>query len=348
MLLVAAVFGQTAGFEFLNFDDDQYLDAQVRRGLTWRGLWSCFTRGHVGNWHPLTTLSFMLDAEWFGGWAGGYHLHNVVLHAATAAVLFVALSRLTGAMERSVVATAIFAVHPLRAESVAWITERKDVLSGLFLALTLWSYAEYARRRTPLHYLAVVGAFTAGLMSKSMLVTLPVGLLILDRWPLRRLARPGEDTVGGARSWRELVAGKVPAARPVAGLLAEHDRLRGRGGASHRNAAFRRPRGVERGGLHVVRSAVVRAGGACAALSLFVDRTRGLASRRVHAVRARGQRVGLADAAAVAEFGHGLAVVPHLPAAGDRLHSRRHPVDRRPLHLHLADLARGGDGVGAV
>ncbi|NBW88115.1 MAG: hypothetical protein EBR23_15125, partial [Planctomycetia bacterium] len=210
MLLVAAVFRQTAGFEFLNFDDDQYLDAQVRRGLTWRGLWSCFTRGHVGNWHPLTTLSFMLDAEWFGGWAGGYHLHNVVLHAATAAVLFVALSRLTGAMERSFVATAIFAVHPLRAESVAWITERKDVLSGLFLALTLWSYAEYARRRTPLHYLAVVGAFTAGLMSKSMLVTLPVGLLILDWWPLRRLARPGEDTVGGARSWRELVVEKFP------------------------------------------------------------------------------------------------------------------------------------------
>ncbi len=210
MLLVAAVFGQTAGFELLNFDDDQYIDAVVRKGLTWRGLVSSFTRGHVGNWHPLTTLSFMLDAQWFGSWAGGYHLHNVALHAATAMALFVALSRLTAATERSFVAAAIFAVHPLRVESVAWVTERKDVLSGLFMALTLWAYAEYARQRTPLRYLAVVGAFTAGLLSKSMLVTLPVGLLILDWWPLRRLTQGGEGTIGAPRSWRDLVAEKLP------------------------------------------------------------------------------------------------------------------------------------------
>lgn len=209
-LLVAAVFGQTGGFEFLNFDDDQYLDALVRKGLTWPGFFSSFTRGHVGNWHPLTTLSFMLDADWFGTWAGGFHLHNVALHAATTAVLFVALSRLTGSAERSLLAAAVFAVHPLRAESVAWVTERKDVLSGLFLALTLWAYAEYARRRTPARYLAVVAAFVAGLMSKSMLVTLPVGLLILDWWPLRRLAERGAGAAVGPGGWRTLVIEKLP------------------------------------------------------------------------------------------------------------------------------------------
>lgn len=210
VLLVAAVFAQTAGFEFLNFDDDQYLDAVVRKGLTWRGFLGSFTRGHVGNWHPLTTLSFMLDAEWFGTWAGGFHLHNVALHAATTALLFVALTRLTGAAERSLVAAAVFAVHPLRAESVAWVTERKDVLSGLFLALTLWAYAEYARRRTPARYLAVVAAFVAGLMSKSILVTLPVGLLILDWWPLRRFTERGTGGTVGPGEWRALVIEKLP------------------------------------------------------------------------------------------------------------------------------------------
>lgn len=208
-LLVALVFGQTAGFEFLNFDDDQYLDALVKRGLTWRGFVHSFTHGHVGNWHPLTTLSFMLDAEWFGDWAGGYHLHNVVLHAAATATLFIALTRLTGTLDRSLVAAGLFAVHPLRAESVAWVTERKDVLSGLFLALTLWAYAEFTRRRTPLRYLAVVAAFTAGLMSKSMLVTLPIGLLILDWWPLQR-ATTGSDTRQALQPWRGLVIEKLP------------------------------------------------------------------------------------------------------------------------------------------
>ena len=120
--LVAAVFWQTGSFEILNFDDDQYIDGLVLQGLTWTGFVRAWTEGHVGQWHPLTTLSFMLDAQLFGRWWGGYHIHNAVLHAAAASVLFAALTRLTGSMSRSLVAAGIFAIHPLRAESVAWIT----------------------------------------------------------------------------------------------------------------------------------------------------------------------------------------------------------------------------------
>jgi len=187
--LVGAVFWQTRSFDILGFDDDQYLDPLVRQGLTWPGFVRAWTQGHVGNWHPLTTLSFMLDARLFGDWWGGYHLHNVLLHAAASSVLFAALTRLTGALGRSLVATAVFAIHPLRAESVAWITERKDVLSGLFLATTLLAYAFYVEKpESGRRYAAVLLSFVAGLLAKSMLVTLPVALLILDWWPLRRLA----------------------------------------------------------------------------------------------------------------------------------------------------------------
>jgi protein O-mannosyl-transferase len=187
--LVAAVFWQTGSFGILNFDDDQYLDPLIRQGLTWDGFVRAWTEGHVGNWHPLTTLSFMLDAELFGDWWGGYHLHNVLLHALASCFLFAALTRLTGAMGRSLVAAAVFAIHPLRAESVAWITERKDVLSGVFLATTLLAYAFYVEKpESWRRYAVLLVSFAAGLLSKSMLVTLPLGLLILDWWPLRRLA----------------------------------------------------------------------------------------------------------------------------------------------------------------
>ena len=185
--LVAAVFWQTGSFEILNFDDDQYIDGLVLKGLTWTGFVRAWTEGHVGQWHPLTTLSFMLDAQLFGRWWGGYHLHNAVLHAAAASVLFAALTRLTGSMSRSLVAAGIFAIHPLRAESVAWITERKDVLSGLFLAASLWAYAWYVEKpESWRRYGLLLASFAAGLMSKTILVTLPVGLLILDWWPLGR------------------------------------------------------------------------------------------------------------------------------------------------------------------
>lgn len=220
VVLVAAVFWQTGSFEILNFDDDQYLDPLILEGLTWEGFVRAWTRGHVGNWHPLTTLSFMLDAELFGDWWGGYHLHNAALHAAAAAFLFAALTRLTGAMGRSLVATAVFAIHPLRAESVAWITERKDVLSGLFLATTLLAYAWYVEKPgSGRRYTTLLASFAAGLLSKSMLVTLPVALLILDWWPLRRLApaagrhESAAPESGGGRTDR--------APRPLAALIGE-------------------------------------------------------------------------------------------------------------------------------
>lgn len=242
--LVAAVFWQTRSFGILNFDDDQYLDPLILQGLTWPGFVRAWTQGHVGNWHPLTTLSFMLDAELFGDWWGGYHLHNAVLHAAAAGCLFAALTRLTGAMGRSLLATAAFAIHPLRAESVAWITERKDVLSGLFLATTLLAYACYVEKpESRRRYAALLVSFALGLLSKSMLVTLPVALLILDWWPLRRLSpldrgwdsaravgRRTRDDVG-QRPLGELVVEKIPllglsAASALATVLSVGDVVR--------------------------------------------------------------------------------------------------------------------------
>jgi protein O-mannosyl-transferase len=218
--LVAAVFWQTRSFGILNFDDDQYLDAVVLQGLTWEGFVRAWTQGHVGNWHPLTTLSFMIDAELFGTWWGGYHLHNAVLHAAASACLFAAFTRLTGAMGRSLVAAAVFAIHPLRVESVAWITERKDVLSGLFMATTLLAYAFYVEKpESWRRYAMLFVSFAAGLLSKSMLVTLPVALLFLDWWPLRRLA-PFAGEWGFARAVGKRVRSDVQT-QPLAGLIVE-------------------------------------------------------------------------------------------------------------------------------
>jgi tetratricopeptide (TPR) repeat protein len=230
--LVVAVFWQTGSFGVLNFDDDQYLDAAVLQGLTWHGVVRAWTEGHVGNWHPLTTLSFMLDAELFGTWWGGYHLHNVVLHAAASAVLFLAIARLTGRVGTSFVAAAIFAIHPLRAESVAWITERKDVLSGLFLATTLLAYAWYvAKPESRARYALLLASFAAGLLSKSMLVTLPAALLILDWWPLRRWTFDPDDRDASLRKLRPLVLEKLPmlalsAASAIATVLSVGDVVR--------------------------------------------------------------------------------------------------------------------------
>ncbi len=138
VLAVALVFGQTINFEFLNFDDDVYLEnPQVSRGLTTEGVVWAFTHKHVANWHPLTGLSHMLDCQLFGRRAGWHHLVNVGFHAATAVLLFLVLWRMTGELWPSAFVAAVFALHPLRVESVAWVSERKDVLSGLFFMLTL-------------------------------------------------------------------------------------------------------------------------------------------------------------------------------------------------------------------
>ena len=148
VLAVAAVFGQTLAFQFVNFDDDQYVteNPQVVRGLSGAGLAWAVTARYASNWHPLTWLSHALDCQIYGLRPWGHHLSSVLLHAAAAILLFLALRRMTGAVWLSAWVAAVFAIHPLRVESVAWVAERKDVLSGLFFMLTLWLYARYVEK----------------------------------------------------------------------------------------------------------------------------------------------------------------------------------------------------------
>ena len=216
------VFGQTLGHEFVNYDDNLYVyeNPAVQKGLTWEGFRWALTYGQIGHWHPLTWFSHMLDCQLYGLNAGGHHLTNVLLHTASVVLLFLVLRRMMGLrpeksigattpqagdLWRSALVAAVFAIHPLRAESVAWVAERKDVLSGLFFMLTLWAYARYvtsgkwlvtradpapspATRHPSLFYCLVVLFFGLGLLSKNMLVTLPFVLLLLDYWPLNRLS----------------------------------------------------------------------------------------------------------------------------------------------------------------
>ena len=191
LALVAAVvllYAQVAGHAFINLDDPAYYNenSQVRAGLTWQGVRWAFSTFHLSNWHPLTWLSYMLDAELFGAGPRGPLLVNVALHASNAVLLFLVLRLMTGALWTPALVAAMFALHPLRVESVAWLAERKDVLSGLFWMLTLLAYTGYARRPGTRRYLLVCALFTLGLMSKPILVTLPCVLLLLDFWPLHR------------------------------------------------------------------------------------------------------------------------------------------------------------------
>jgi len=143
-----AVFGQAVHFKFINFDDHLYVyeNPEVARGVSLRGIVWAFTHFHAGNWHPLTWLSHMLDCQLYGLNPGGHHLTNVLLHTAAVILLFLVLRRMTGFLWRSAFVAALFAIHPLRAESVAWVAERKDVLSAVFSMLTLWAYGRYAQR----------------------------------------------------------------------------------------------------------------------------------------------------------------------------------------------------------
>jgi protein O-mannosyl-transferase len=197
VLAVLLVFGQTLRHQFLNYDDDQYFSAnpRVQAGLTWNGLAWAFQTTHASNWHPLTWLSLMLDAELFGPGPLGPHLTNVILHAVNTVLLFLLLRRLTGAHGRSALVAALFGLHPLHVESVAWVSERKDVLSGLFFLLTLLMYVQYVAKskvqgpKSKVFYGLTLCFFALGLMSKPMLVTVPFVLLLLDYWPIQRFNR---------------------------------------------------------------------------------------------------------------------------------------------------------------
>lgn len=190
-VLVAATFWSVADFGFVTYDDPGYVlkNDVVQEGLSWSGAGWAFTHTHMANWHPLTWLSHMLDVQLFGGTAdaaGGHHVSSVVIHGLATVLLFLALGRLTRRRGCAFVVAALFAVHPLRAESVVWISERKDVLSGLFFMATLLAWDGYARQRNARRYAWVLLAMTLGLLSKPMLVTLPCVLLLFDAWPLGR------------------------------------------------------------------------------------------------------------------------------------------------------------------
>lgn len=244
LVLIPLVFGQTIHYNFLNYDDPVYVykNPTVSRGLTWGGLHFAFTRTVSANWHPLTLISHMADCQFFGVNPGPAHLVNVLLHTMAAVLLFFVLWQLTngpndkrrrkktrvrsgiegpsrtGSIWCSAFVAAVFAIHPLRVESVAWISERKDVLSGVFFMLTLGCYVRYVRRPTVARYVAMLIVFALGLMAKPMLVTVPFVLLLLDYWPLNRISsrssRTGPDSGGMRRELRsqlvKLVIEKIP------------------------------------------------------------------------------------------------------------------------------------------
>ena len=191
------VYAPVWNYGFVNWDDPPYVteNPHVLGGLTWQGVAWAFTTEQTGNWHPLTWLSHMLDVQLYGMNAGGHHLTNLLLHIATTILLFGLLHRMTGALGRSAFVGGLFAVHPLHVESVAWVAERKDVLSTLLWMLTLWAYVGYVRRPRLGRYLVVFLLFALGLMAKPMLVTLPFVLLLLDVWPLNRMSL-GADSPG--------------------------------------------------------------------------------------------------------------------------------------------------------
>jgi tetratricopeptide (TPR) repeat protein len=193
LLLVAAtiaVYGQVAGHRFVNLDDNIYVteNPYVVQGLTPAGILWAFTTFHADFWHPLTWLTHMLDVELYGGWAGGHHITNLLLHLANTVLLFLALAAMTGANGRSATVAALFALHPLHVESVAWVSERKDVLSTFFFMLTLLAYVKFSRTGKWVHYGVVMLFFVLGLMAKPMFVTLPLVMMLLDIWPLKRFA----------------------------------------------------------------------------------------------------------------------------------------------------------------
>ena len=222
MAITWLVFGETLRHLPINFDDPGYVfrNLQITTGLTLTGILWAFTHSCMQNWHPLTWISHMLDCQFFGLNAGGHHFTNVLLHTIAVILLFLLFQKMTGALWRSAFVAAVFAIHPLRVESVAWIAERKDVLSGVFFMLTLGAYIRYVRKPSRRRYVVVGLLFALGLMAKPMLVTLPLVLLLLDYWPLERFAHTSSSeskVKSGIARWRSqksiitrLVLEKVP------------------------------------------------------------------------------------------------------------------------------------------
>ena len=228
LLLVAltlAVFGQAIGFGFVDFDDGSYVtDVEpVRRGLTWEGIVWAVTSRHGVAWQPVTWISHMLDFTWFGAHPAGHHATSVALHALNAVLLFGLLRRATGCEGRSLLAAALFAVHPLRVEPVVWVAERKELLAACLGLLALLAYVAWTRHGGRARYAGCAAALAAGLLAKPTLVTLPILMLLLDHWPLHRL----ED----ATTLRRRLVEKAPlfalcAAAALATLVAQGTAMR--------------------------------------------------------------------------------------------------------------------------
>jgi len=211
-VIVWVVFGQTLGFGFINYDDPDNVsqNANVMAGLNLKGIAWAFTHTVVGRWAPLTVISHMADCQLYGLWAGGHILTNVLLHTISAILLFFVLWQMTAALWRSAFVATVFAIHPLRVETICWVSARGDVLNTFFFVLTLGAYLRYVRKpQSHVRYWTVACLFALGLMTKSMIVTLPFVLLLLDYWPLERFPR----TFNKGNYWsatRGLVLEKVP------------------------------------------------------------------------------------------------------------------------------------------
>lgn len=210
LLIAFGIFWQVKNFDFVKYDDDRYVteNRHVQAGFSGDGVSWAFRTFHANNWHPLTWLSHMMDVQLYGLNPSGHHLTNLFLHALNTLLLFFVLTKMTGFLWRSFFVASLFAVHPLHVESVAWIAERKDVLSTLFWMLTIVAYIRYKERPVFPRYLPVILFFILGLLSKPMLVTLPFVLILLDYWPLGQLPYPGVNSENHSKSSNGIVHGE--------------------------------------------------------------------------------------------------------------------------------------------
>jgi tetratricopeptide (TPR) repeat protein len=216
MALIAitlAVYSQTGNYPFLGFDDDEYVtnNLHVTSGITGENIVWAFTSIDASNWHPVTWLSHMADVRFYGMNPRGHHLTNVVIHTISSLLLLLFLFRFTGSFWQSSFVAALFALHPLHVESVAWVAERKDVLSAFFWLLTLLLYSEYVSKKKSALYILSLFSFVLGLMAKPMLVTLPLVMLLMDFWPLDRYRHEGQEQYGGQEQGLRRVSGMITA-----------------------------------------------------------------------------------------------------------------------------------------
>jgi Flp pilus assembly protein TadD len=217
-VVTLTVYWRATGWGYVNFDDEDYVlrNPHLQAGFSFAGLRWALTTTWASNWHPLTWLSYLLDYQLYGLHPWGYHRTNLLLHVANSVLAFLILRKMTGAVGRSAVVAALFAWHPLHVESVAWIAERKDVMSTFFGLLSIAAYAHYAARPSPLRYLLVFAQFGVSLMAKPMLVTLPGVLLLLDYWPLRR------ETTITRLVWEKTPLVLLSAGSAVVTVVAQH------------------------------------------------------------------------------------------------------------------------------